>query len=240
MICLEDNQLAATHCKPREHYDGVARQFLLGFVISAGTVVLSACASLSQEECLYMHWHAQGVMDGAEGQPAQKINDYQNQCAKYEVQADQKTYEEGRQQGLTRYCTRENGFVIGIGGKRYKNACTPTLEPLFQQGFQPGRSMYSAVSLLRSAQSVVNLSQYEIERLHDRIDKEHNRLNDTTLTENQIRQIRDNIRRLRRDVLETQNQRRDAESRLPDLREHCRVVKLRVQAQGFVVNESCY
>ena len=203
-------------------------------------LVLSACASLSEEECLYMHWDARGVMDGTKGEPANKINDYQNQCAKFSVQVDRKTYEAGRQQGLTRYCTRENGFAIGVHGKRYKNACTPALEPLFQQGYLPGHSMYSAFSNLRAAENIVSSSGYAIERLHERIDNEYNRLNESGLTESQERQIRNKIQRLRREILETQNQRQEAEFRLPDLRVQCRTVKQRVQALGFVVNESCY
>lgn len=214
--------------------------WVVPFILVAFSGLLSACASLSQEDCLYMHWHARGVMDGADGVPANKVNEYQQRCSKFSVEVDEKTYEEGRQEGLKQYCTLDNGFNLGITGKRYQNACTLALERVFQQGYRPGRLMYTAASNLQLAQSTINTSQYNIDRLHGRIDREYDRLGGSDLTDEERRKIRNQINRLRREVEDVRYKRRQAESQLPELRRQCLETKSRVESLGFNVGETCY
>jgi len=203
-------------------------------------LTLSACSQLSEEECLYMSWHARGVMDGAEGAPASKVNHYQNVCAKYSVQVDQAMYEEGRQEGVKRYCTRENGFHVGLNGDRYENACTASNERTFLSGYQPGRLMWSAIHNIRELESAVRSSTYRIQNIENKIDRLYVELEDTSLTDKQRSEIRNEIRWARREIDNERDRRRTNELRIPELKERCNEARDRVESLGFVVTDLCY
>ena len=201
---------------------------------------LTACSQLSEEECLYMSWHARGVMDGAEGAPPNKVNEYQSICAKYSVQVDHGTYEEGRQQGAKRYCTRTNGFNVGMNGSRYENSCPESVERNFLSGYQPGRLMWTAVNNVQVAQSIVRSSTQKIQSIERRIDRLYVDLEDTSLTDKQQSEIRNEIRWARREIENERDRRRTNELRVPELLDRCREARERVQDLGFVVTDACY
>ena len=187
-----------------------------------------------------MSWHARGVMDGAEGAPPSKINEYQNNCAKYSVQVDQSTYEEGRQEGAKRYCTRANGFDAGMNGDPYLYACPEGVERNFLSGYQPGRLMWTAINNLQNAESTVNASTYRIQGFENQIDRLYVQLDDPSLTDKTRSEIQNRIRWLRRDIENERDRRRTNELRIPDLLDRCRDSRQRVQSLGFIVADVCY
>lgn len=201
---------------------------------------LSACTHLSEEECLYMSWHARGVMDGSKGAPPSKVYEYQNTCDRHSVQVDQAMYEEGRQEGAKRYCTRTNGFSAGINGDQYENACPEGFERTFLSGYQPGRLMWSAINNMQTAESAVRSSTYRIETIENRVDRLYVELEDTGLTDKQRSEIRNQIRWLRREIDNERDRRRTNELRIPELRERCNQARDRVESLGFVVADVCY
>ena len=228
---------------PTTEYTKLTKSMRNGyFFLLAGLcfVTLTACSQLSEEECLYMSWHARGVMDGAEGSPAGKVNEYQSMCAKYSVQVDRVTYEEGRQQGAKRYCTRANGFSVGMDGDRYQNSCPDSVERDFLSGYQPGRLMWTAVNNVQVAQSIVRSSTQKIQNIERQIDRLYVDLEDTSLTDKQQSEIRNEIRWARREIENERDRRRTNELRVPELLDRCRDARERVQDLGFVVADVCY
>ena len=187
-----------------------------------------------------MSWHARGVMDGAEGAPPRKVNEYQSLCSKYSVQVDQVTYEEGRQEGAKRYCTRANGFSVGMNGDRYENACPASIERAFLSGYQPGRLMWTAVNNMQVAESAVRSSTYRIQTIENQIDRLYVDLEDTGITDKQRSEIRNQIRWLRREIDNERDKRRTNELRVPELRDRCYQARDRVESLGFVVADVCY
>ena len=187
-----------------------------------------------------MGWHARGVMDGVEGAPASKVNEYQSICAKYSVQVDHATYEEGRQQGAKRYCTRLNGFSVGMDGDRYQNSCPESVERDFLSGYQPGRMMWTAVNNVQAAQSIVRSSTQKIQSIERQIDRLYVDLEDTSLTDKQQSEIRNEIRWARREIENERDRRRMNELRVPELLDRCREARDRVQDLGFIVADACY
>ena len=179
-------------------------------------------------------------MDGADGAPPSKVNEYQSVCAKYSIQVDQATYEEGRQQGAKRYCTRANGFSIGMDGDRYENSCPESVERDFLSGYQPGRLMWTAVNNVQAAQSVVRSSTYRIQNIENQIDRLYVELEDSSLTDKQASEIRNEIRWARREIDHERDKRRTNELRIPELLDRCRKARERVQDLGFVVADVCY
>ena len=208
--------------------------------VSVGFLLLTSCASMSEEECLYTNWHARGVMDGDKGIPASRVNRYQDNCSKYAVSVDQTAYEEGRREGVERYCKKDNGFAVGMRGDEYEGACTVDNERLFLSGYQPGRLMYSALENVRNAEASVSNATYQIQGNESRIDRLYKDLDNSEHTQEKRDDIRKQIRSLRRENEVARDRRRSNEMRIPELHRRCVETKQRVEALGFVVSDYCY
>lgn len=187
-----------------------------------------------------MSWHARGVMDGVEGAPPSKVNHYQSVCAKYSVKVDHATYEEGRQEGAKRYCTRENGFHVGMNGDRYASSCPTDIERTFLSGYQPGRLMWSAINNIQKVESAVRSSTYRIQQIESQIDRLYVDLEETSLTDKQRSEIRNEIRWARREIDNERDRRRTHELRISELRDSCNEARDRVESLGFVVSDVCH
>ena len=209
-------------------------------LLSAILLAVAACSQLSQEECLYMNWHAHGVMDGVKGAPSPKAYEYQQRCDRFGVQVDVTAYEEGRQEGVQQYCTLDNGFVVGMRGDKYQNACPHDIERAFLGGYQPGRSLYLAVVGVNEAKARVNAASTTISRAESQIDRISRQLDGPDLTDDQRRELRHRIRELERDVDDAREARITYQVQVPNLIARCRTVKNRVEAQGFETNVNCY
>lgn len=115
------------------------------------TAALSACASLNPEqrlaECKATNWQQYGVNDGRLGVPTSDRSGVFDDCAELGQPVDVVAYQAGRMEGLTAYCTLENGYTVGYEGRRYHKVCPPTLEPDFLQGFERGRKERPALAV---------------------------------------------------------------------------------------------
>ncbi len=107
-------------------------------------IQLTACSSISKDECLQGDWYSLGVNDGKAGELSSKFREYQKDCADHGVMPDFKTYQQGHSQGLVFFCDFPHGEAWGRVGKDYNTACTGKLEPAFRQGFQQGQRWYKA------------------------------------------------------------------------------------------------
>ena len=136
-------------------------------------LILSACSQLSEEECLYMSWHARG-------------------------------------------------------------------ERTFLSGYQPGRLMWSAINNIREVESIVRSSTYRIQNIENKIDRLYVELEDTSLTDKQRSEIRNEIRWARRDIENERDRRRTNELRIPELKNRCNEARDRVESLGFVIADVCY
>ncbi len=117
---------------------------------------LSACSSISKDECLQGDWYSLGVNDGKAGELSSKFRDYQKDCAEHGVMPDFKTYQQGHSQGLVFFCDFPHGEAWGRDGKDYNTACTGKLEPAFRQGFQQGQRWYKAKKAVDDIAAAIN------------------------------------------------------------------------------------
>jgi len=117
--------------------------FLL-FIFTSWCVVLSGCATLGKNECLYADWRTIGYEDGARGFPASRIGNHREACAKHGIAPDFELYEQGRLQGLQEYCSLQQGYGLAVSGKIYSNVCPDYLEHDFLEGYNQGRIVYEA------------------------------------------------------------------------------------------------
>ena len=153
----------------------------LSFLLSLTT----ACATLSQSECLQADWHDIGQRDGSQGYARDRLEDHKTACAEYGVMSYPNAYHEGRRAGLEIYCTAENGLEQGKAGAVYHYVCPVEREAAFLKNHKLGREIYEITQQMRKV-------KHEIEIKEKRLDKED-------LSDQQRKQLRDEIRDLDRE-----------------------------------------
>jgi hypothetical protein len=116
---------------------------LATLVAVTALAALSACTMVPAEEraaqCAQTDWTKFGVNDGTLGVPTSDRSDKFADCAEVGQPADLVAYQAGRTQGLQTYCTLENGYKVGLEGRRYDNVCPPSLAADFLQGYERGK-----------------------------------------------------------------------------------------------------
>lgn len=157
------------------------RYVALSFLLSLTT----ACATLSQPECLQADWHDIGQRDGAQGYSRERLDEHKTACAEYGVMPDSKAYHEGRKAGLELYCTAENGLEQGKAGATYNHVCPAGLGATFLKNHKLGHEIYEITQQIRKVES-------EIEKKEKRLAKED-------LPDQQRKQLRNEIRDLDRE-----------------------------------------
>lgn len=131
----------------------------LSVVLLAALVILSGCATLSEDECLTADWYGIGYEDGANGLPDTHIGEHRQACAKHGVTPDFRAYQDGHDEGIIGFCTARNGFTRASNGYEYTGICPPSLEPEFLDGYEAGREIYKVstnISNLKSEQRSIN------------------------------------------------------------------------------------
>lgn len=112
--------------------------------LAAAAVLVSSCASMSEQECLSANWLDQGFRDGRSGQPLTRFQEHRQACAKVGIRPDQRLYLQGREQGIVHYCTPSNAIEEGRLGRQYRNACPAHLEHEFFLAYERGKQVYDA------------------------------------------------------------------------------------------------
>ncbi|MDN3610230.1 DUF2799 domain-containing protein [Vibrio ostreicida] len=116
------------------------------FLMPASLLVLlslSGCSSISEEECVLGDWYQIGLSDGQQGK-RNSLALYSKDCAKYNVGVDSSSYSQGRLQGLTSYCTYENGILVGKARVAYHKVCPADLSKDFLAGYTPNFNLEQA------------------------------------------------------------------------------------------------
>lgn len=206
------------------HISAKRSVFTGAFVVVAGLTV-AACATLNKEQCLQGDWRAIGYIDGADGRPMSRIEDHAKACEKTGATPDMSLYAQGRDQGLMRYCTEGNGFRVGRQGHAYAGVCPPPVEPEFLGGYADGERVHAAESRLESARSDLSSADARADRRAREADGVEDELRNPKLNDEQTRELRDRLHRLRRerrDAIEDGRRAadaiRDAEREVDDLR----------------------
>lgn len=102
---------------------------LLGLITAAAT--MAGCAtlggSLSATQCQQSNWQAIGYQDGLMGRDSNYIQKHIKQCAKSNASPNQQLWQQGREQGLKRYCTPLRAYQLGREGYTYNDVCPPSM-----------------------------------------------------------------------------------------------------------------
>ena len=91
--------------------------------IFAALALLSACATLSEDQCRAGNWYDIGVRDGAKGRDSDFIFEHARACNEFGVAPRAAPWREGREEGLKQYCTARNAYRIGQRGQSLNPVC---------------------------------------------------------------------------------------------------------------------
>ena len=140
---------------------------VIGAALAA--LVVSGCASMSDEECLATDWSAVGYEDGARGYTTERFSRHRQACAKHGITADFGAYQAGRDQGLVEYCQPGRGYDVGVSGGRYYGVCNANLERDFLDAYNAGYHLYTLRANVNRANSSIHSKERELESVHDEI-----------------------------------------------------------------------
>jgi len=116
---------------------------LMGFItLAAAFLMLIGCASVSKEDCLLTDWYEIGRQDGRQGRARTAFQGRAKACLEHGINADRQAYYSGHDQGLTYYCSEQNGFELGQKGLAYNAVCPLRLEPNFRAGYNKGMQTF--------------------------------------------------------------------------------------------------
>ncbi len=126
--------------------------------------VLPGCATLSENECRSADWYEIGERDGSAGHSRSRVEEHAEACRKLGIIPDRSAYYSGREQGLYRYCTPENGYELGRTGRSYGHVCVGERESRFLVQYRRGKQLYDLEQEIRH-------EHREIERLEQQLQK---------------------------------------------------------------------
>ena len=147
------------------------------------------CATLSKNECLEADWFEIGRKDGMTGEPRSLFQKHVDACLKHGIRPNRYDYFEGRDVGLSIYCTENIGFEQGRHGKKYQYVCPPDLEPAFLIGFNQGQEIYKYESEVASLER-------QLKRIEEQIEDKKKKLNSSKLSDEKRATIRSEIKSL--------------------------------------------
>ncbi len=105
-------------------------------------LLLAGCSSTPVavvSKCQSADWYEIGRQDGAQGEPAEKIEARRQECRNHYTEKAEAIYLNGRERGLVEFCTPENGLALGRRGELYYYVCPYNLEVGFTTAFKRGK-----------------------------------------------------------------------------------------------------
>lgn len=168
---------------------------LIRTVLPAATLILlSACATLSKEECRTADWYTIGYEDGASGHVAARIGEHREACAKAGVKPDTDAYLLGRDDGLADFCRPQSGYHAGSQGKAYNGVCPADLEPAFLTAYREGKAIHEVESEIDHLETDLRRKERELDSLAEQISKKESELIGDTATSERRAQLLAEIR----------------------------------------------
>ena len=203
--------------------------------------VLSACAVVSQNECVVTNWHEHGIIVGTAGMSEYEARRNFESCGDAKPVSDRNSYITGYREGLNAYCTEASGFQTGMEGAIYQDACPEEVEESFLIGYRAGSDLFLADYDLRAAKLAFASSASPRTFIGTPPSAEHNRflLEKFPQTKDTARALVSQMRWPKITISGEVLRRSYGKRNLTTLIERCEAAKERAQEQGFVVDDAC-
>ncbi|UOO90995.1 DUF2799 domain-containing protein [Vitreoscilla massiliensis] len=156
-------------------------------------MLLSACATLSPEQCQQADWQHIGTVDGGNGYAATRLAQHQKSCQKAGIVPDVDAYQHGYQLGLEQYCQPQTIFSKAMQGLGSVSVCPNDLQAELRPFKQVPAAYLTAVD--------------ELERAEDRYDRLSSNLYfSNNISREQYLYYRQQLRFLRMDILDARTE----------------------------------
>lgn len=112
-----------------------------------GILLLAGCAAtptVSENQCIAGDWQTIGYGDGMAGFASTRLLMHQEACGDFGIIPVREEYLAGWQEGLSMYCTADNGFQVGQRGGGLNQVCSGELREPFASAHADGRELYLA------------------------------------------------------------------------------------------------
>jgi hypothetical protein len=173
---------------------------------------LSACASLSKEECLNADWKTIGYEDGSLGRAETTIQSHRKACAKINVSPDLNQYLSGHKEGARVYCKKSTAYQLGVSGGAYNGICPADLEPAFLKAYRYGQELFSIRQEISRIESAITSYENSITDLEKQKQEAKKLIVDSSSTKEKRQQLKEidrldmEIRRYERDIADAEHQ----------------------------------
>lgn len=193
---------------------------------------LSACATLSPEECKQADWYLIGMTDAQKGHGKVRLDEHRKACAKVQVTPDAFTYQRGHEKGQKTYCTTANGFTQGSAGAQYQGACEGFLAEDFLRGYRDGQELYQARSRVDQLYRDIDTYHRDLERIGREIAEKQSQMTYENNSDRR-RDLLARIQQLQNDRQYTQNNLYNAERERDPAEANYRRVQQRMRSFGY-------
>ena len=140
-------------------------QWVPRLVVLGSIYLLSACATLSKQECRVGDWQVIGYNDGIAGYAADRLASHTKACAKVSITPNYQLWERGRELGLKQYCTVTNAYNVGRRGRELNNVCPITIVNTLQSANKKGIDYYALDSQLDKDKRLLEAHELEFDKL---------------------------------------------------------------------------
>lgn len=118
-------------------------------------ILLSACATLNEDQCKATSWSDLGFTDGARGSSSAYVSQHQSACTKFGISVDTAQWQSGWERGIRTFCTPANGVAKGKSGALNNNVCPADLAVNFNEGHRVGKQVHDRRRAVASLQSEI-------------------------------------------------------------------------------------
>ena len=137
---------------------------LVWCALGAVLALLSACATLDENQCRSADWRQIGRADGEQGHAMSRLDEHRKACAEYRIQPDADRYWLGRSEGLNRYCRLDNAVRAGLAGRAYHGVCPPDVDPAFRRVHAAGLAVAQARQQIATLDSQIDSAERDLRR----------------------------------------------------------------------------
>jgi hypothetical protein len=140
--------------------------------MSAVVVLGAGCAStpsVSENQCRAGDWQTIGYRDGANGINSSRLLQHQEACGEFAIVPDRNLYLAGWEEGLSTYCTADNGFQQGLRGRALNSNCRDQLREPYAAAHADGRQLYVARRDVSRLQQTLQNQQNRLEQIKQEI-----------------------------------------------------------------------
>ncbi len=173
---------------------------------------LTACETMSAEECAAADWRALGFNDAANN-GAERFGDRAESCAEKGFGADGGAYASGFSDGMYQFCQPPNGFAFARRGGVFNGSCPADLQYDFLAAYNDGRRVRDAEYELSDARSDISALESRRRDIDEDL-RDREREFAAATVEEERKRLQEEIDRLRRERRNANDDLRSAEQRI--------------------------